>query len=102
MTLRAGWYTLHDVLHEAEFIALMKAEADDITPVWCKWSPGTESPDFVPKNNGNLDLVFSHFRTAANAAGTAWARWAPGTSSNVRGDIQIDMQAANTALFVIV
>ncbi len=100
MTLRAGWYTLHDVLHEAEFIALMKAEAEG-AGVWCKWSAGTGLEDPVPKNNGNLDLVFSVFRNAATGA-TTWARFAPGTASNVRGDIQIDMQAADTASFVVV
>ena len=99
-TVRAGWYTLHDVLHEAEFLALMKQEAEGAA-VWCKWSAGVNLPvDPLPKNNGNLDLVFSHFREAATGA-TTWARFAPGTSSRVRGDIQIDMQAAEDAGFAL-
>lgn len=99
-TVRAGWYSLADVLHEAEFLQLMRNEANGAA-VWCNWSAGVNLvTDPVPKNNGNLDLNFNHFRVAATGA-TAWARFAPGTSSKVRGDIQVDMQAAETAGFAL-
>ena len=99
--LRSGWYSLHDVLHEAEFLDLMKQEAEG-AGVWCKWSAGVNLPGAaaVPKNNGNLDLVFSVFRAAATGA-TAWARFSPGTTSRVRGDIQVNMQAAEAASFAL-
>ena len=99
--LKSGWFSLHDVLHEAEFLRLMKTEAEG-AGVWCKWSAGVNLPGTqkVPKNNGNLDLVFSVFRVAATGA-TTWARFSPGTVSNVRGDIQVNMQAAEAASFAL-
>ena len=101
ITTRPGnTFTFHDVLHEQEFIDLMRGEAEGVA-LWAFWALGVDlSVDPVPKLTGNLELNYPHFRTAARGA-TTWARFAPGTSSGVRGDIQIDMQAGEAANFAL-
>lgn len=95
-----GWYSIPNVVKDPEFVALMRAEAEG-SAVWASWVLGVglgSSP--VPKGSSNLNLNIALIQDEAEDQ-AGWARWAPGTQPENTGNLQLDMDAAITASFVL-
>ncbi len=98
ITTQSGWFSFHNAFHEAAFIALMMAEADDAA-VWSFWAAGIDLPsEPIPKLTGNLELNFDYFISEANGS-AFWCRWANGTQPGNRGNAEIDLQAGEEVRF---
>ena len=98
-TVRAGWFSFHNALHEQEFIDLMRGEADD-SAIWAYWAAGVDLlSNPVPKLTGNLELNYNHFIIEANTD-SVWCRWALGTQPGNRGNAEINLQTGEQVNFV--
>ena len=97
-TTRPGWFSFHNAFHEAEFIQLMKGEAEDAAS-WAFWAAGVDlETDPVPKGTANAELNFGYFIDEANTA-AVWCRWAPGTQPGNKGNAEIDLQGGEEINF---
>ncbi len=98
-TTRPGWFSFHNAFHEAEFMTLMRAEAEG-SKVWTRWATGVDLPSNpVPKNTANLEFDYDHFYIEANTD-KVWCRWAPGTQPGNEGNAEINLQVGEQVDFV--
>ena len=98
----SGFFSISNCLKDPDFLDEMRKEAEDITPIWCKWDAGFDLPtDPVPKRTGNLNLNLSLIQNEAEGLNPTWGRWAPGVQRGNTGNLQLNMRLAIAANFVL-
>ncbi len=91
----SGFFSIANCIKDPDFIALMRAEANDIG-VWASWNAGVDLPTLpIPKGTANLNLNLTIIKNEANGSAT-WARWAPDTQPGNTGNLQLNMRTAIT------
>ena len=97
-----GFFSIANCVKDPDFIREMRKEAEDVTPVWCKWVAGVDLPtNPVPKRTSNLNLDIALIQNEAEGVSPTWARWAPGVQAENTGKLQLNMRLAIAANFVL-